>query len=125
MIESMIPATASRKAGPGHRGARRGRDTGAASIIRANNDYSRPQYNWARWYPGLTAGSYEVFVYIPGQYATTRQARYWVSHAGGYTLRLINQYAYSNQWVSLGDVSVPGHQSGPTSHYPTSPTRGI
>jgi hypothetical protein len=74
-----------------------------------NNDYSRPQYNWARWYPGLTAGRYEVFVYIPGQYATTTQARYWVSHAGGYTLRTVNQYAYSNQWVSLGAYQFRGN----------------
>ncbi|MCI0394727.1 MAG: PA14 domain-containing protein [Chloroflexi bacterium] len=67
-----------------------------------NNDYVRPNYNWARWYPGLAAGRYEVFVYIPSQYATTTAARYWVSHRDGYTLRVISQLAYSDQWVSLG-----------------------
>jgi len=82
---------------------------GGSSTYTRNNDYSRSQYNWARWYPGLTAGRYEVFVYIPGQYATTRQARYWVSHADGYTLRILNQYAYSNQWVSLGTYRFRGN----------------
>jgi hypothetical protein len=67
-----------------------------------NNDYVRPNYNWGRWYPNLSAGRYEVFVYVPSNYANTTQARYWVSHRDGYTLKIINQNAYSDQWVSLG-----------------------
>jgi hypothetical protein len=67
-----------------------------------NNDRSRPNYNWARWYPELAAGHYEVFVYIPKRYTTTSQARYWVSHRDGYTLRIVDQSANDSRWVSLG-----------------------
>jgi hypothetical protein len=76
-----------------------------------NNDYVRPNYNWARWYPGLKAGRYEVFVYIPHRYSTTAQARYWVSHQDGLTLRIVNQSAYSNQWVSLGTYRFEGNSN--------------
>jgi hypothetical protein len=76
-----------------------------------NNDWQRPNYNWARWYPSLKAGRYEVFVYIPDRYTTTAKARYWVSHAGGFTLRVVNQSAYSNQWVSLGTYRFQGSSS--------------
>jgi hypothetical protein len=74
-----------------------------------NNDYVRPNYNWARWYPGLTAGLYEVYVYIPHRFSTTAGARYWVSHRDGLTLRIVNQSAYSNQWVSLGTYRFRGN----------------
>lgn len=67
-----------------------------------NNDTIRPNYNWARWYPNVPAGRYELFVYIPANYATTGQARYWVSHRNGFTLRLVDQNDYSNEWLSLG-----------------------
>ena len=73
-----------------------------------NNDRVRPNYNWARWYPGLKAGRYEVFVYIPHRFSTTAKARYWVSHRDGLTLRVVNQSAYSNQWVSLGTYRFRG-----------------
>lgn len=73
-----------------------------------NNDYARPGYNWGRWYPSLRQGRYEVFVYIPDRYTTSSSARYWISHAGGFTLRVVNQSAYSDQWVSLGTYSFRG-----------------
>ncbi|MCL7454722.1 MAG: PA14 domain-containing protein [Anaerolineae bacterium] len=73
-----------------------------------NNDYARPNYNWARWYPNLKAGRYQVYVYIPHRFTTTAKARYWISHANGYTLRIVNQSAYSNQWVSLGTYRFRG-----------------
>ena len=73
-----------------------------------NNDYARPNYNWARWYPGLKAGRYQVYVYIPHRFTTTAKARYWISHANGYTLRIVNQSAYSNEWVSLGTYRFRG-----------------
>jgi len=64
------------------------------------------RYNWtnyAKWVPVLPhAGNYEVYVYIPGAYATTGWARYRILHNGIRSDRLINQRAYSNQWVSLG-----------------------
>ncbi len=67
-----------------------------------NNDQVRSNYNWARWYPDLAPGRYEVFVYIPERYTTTPKARYWVSHRDGYTLRLVDQSANGSRWVSLG-----------------------
>jgi hypothetical protein len=67
-----------------------------------NNDRVRANYNWARWYPELEAGRYEVYVYVPQQRATTTEARYWVSHYDGLTLRKVNQAANGGQWVSLG-----------------------
>ncbi len=67
-----------------------------------NNDRVRSGNNWGRWSPQLDADVYEVFVYIPGSMATTRQARYWISHAGGFTLRVVNQSLHADQWVSLG-----------------------
>jgi hypothetical protein len=76
-----------------------------------NNDWARSRYNWARWYPDLPAGRYEVFVYIPSQQATTSYARYWVSHRDGFTLRIVNQLAYSNAWVSLGTYWFQGNSN--------------
>jgi hypothetical protein len=67
-----------------------------------NNDYARSNYNWARWYPYLAAGRYEVFVYIPYRFTTTSQARYWVSHRHGYTLKVVNQSTNGDRWISLG-----------------------
>ncbi len=73
-----------------------------------NNDYERPNYNWARWYPTLAAGRYEVFVYIPERYTTTSNAVYWVSHANGYTQRSVNQSTNGGRWVSLGTYNFRG-----------------
>jgi hypothetical protein len=74
-----------------------------------NNDWARYNYNWGRWYPKLSAGRYEVFVYIPDRYTTTAAARYWISHAGGYTLRIVNQSAHGGEWVSLGTYRFRGN----------------
>lgn len=73
-----------------------------------NNARAQSGYNWGRWYPTLNAGRYEVFVYIPERYTTTSGARYWVSHAGGYTLRVVNQSANGGRWVSLGTYRFTG-----------------
>jgi hypothetical protein len=67
-----------------------------------NNDVERPNYNWARWQPGLAPGRYEVYVFIPERYTTTSHAVYGVSHAGGFTQRVIDQSTNGNRWVSLG-----------------------
>jgi len=77
-----------------------------------NNDYPRYNYNWARWYPQLQARYYEVYVYIPYRYTTTSSARYWVRHADGYTLRLVNQNTNGDRWVSLGTYRFLGDGSG-------------
>jgi hypothetical protein len=67
-----------------------------------NNDQVRPGYNWARWVPNLPAGRYEVSVFVPYWFTTTGQARYWIQHANGYTLRIVSQSGPSDEWVSLG-----------------------
>ena len=76
-----------------------------------NNDTERTGYNWARWYPQLQSRWYEVFVYIPYRYTTTSQARYWVSHAEGYTLKVVNQSTNGDRWVSLGSYRFRGTSS--------------
>ncbi|MDX9954902.1 MAG: hypothetical protein RBT75_12435 [Anaerolineae bacterium] len=74
-----------------------------------NNDKVRSSYNWARWYPTLAGGRYEVFVYIPDRYTTTANARYWVVASGKYTLKIVDQSAYDGgQWVSLGTYNFNG-----------------
>lgn len=82
---------------------RSGAGYGDHSFWTFNNAFIQPLYNWARWYPSLPqARNYEVFVYIPGTLGTTRDARYWITHAGTFTLRPVAQVSYPNQWVSLG-----------------------
>ena len=76
-----------------------------------NNDIIRNNYNWGRWYPNLGAQRYEVFVYIPSNYASTANARYWISHRDGFTLKVVNQMNYSNQWVSLGTYWFRGNNN--------------
>ena len=73
-----------------------------------NNDKTRTGYNWGRWSPDLEAASYEVFVYIPSNHATTGNARYWISHSGGFTLREVDQSQHSDEWVSLGTYTFSG-----------------
>ena len=74
-----------------------------------NNDTTRRDYNWARWYPSLQNRRYEVYVYIPHRYTTTGSARYWISHANGMTLKVVDQSAYGGgQWVSLGTYTFRG-----------------
>lgn len=76
-----------------------------------NNYGARYNYNWARWYPDLSPAYYEVFVFIPYRYTTTAQARYWVRHANGYTLRIVNQSTQGDRWVSLGAYYFSGDGS--------------
>jgi hypothetical protein len=73
-----------------------------------NNDWARPRYNWARWYPKLTPGQYEVLAFIPERYTTTSNAQYWISHAGSFTRREVDQSANGNRWVSLGTYRFEG-----------------
>ncbi len=71
-------------------------------IYWTRNAYS-VQENWGRWTPTLsTPGNYEVFVFVPSNYATTRNARYTVYHNGLWNTRSVNQYIYYDQWVSIG-----------------------
>jgi hypothetical protein len=78
----------------------------------SRHDTVRANYNWARWYPDLTPGFYEVFVYIPFRYTTTAQARYWIAHEGGLSLQIVDQSANGDKWVSLGTYRFRGDGSG-------------
>ena len=82
--------------------------SGGRMLWTYNNDYGRPGYNWGRWYPDLDPGRYEVYAYIPAGNATTTNARYWVRHADGYSLRRVNQSANQGVWVSLGTYTFAG-----------------
>jgi hypothetical protein len=84
---------------------------GGSMVWTKNNDYARKNYNWARWYLDLAPGRYEVLVFIPDQYATTTNARYWVRHADGYTLTRVDQSTRHAQWVSLGIYRFTGDDS--------------
>jgi hypothetical protein len=75
-----------------------------------NNDRVRADYNWARWYPDLGAGRYEVFVHIPDRYSTTSHARYWISHRNGLTLREVDQSSNGGGWISLGTYPFRGNR---------------
>jgi len=76
-----------------------------------NNNTQVADYNWGRWYPSLQARRYEVFVYIPERFTTTGNARYWISHADGYTLKVVNQSTTGSQWVSLGTYRFQGNNN--------------
>jgi hypothetical protein len=95
-------ASAWRTAAAGH---------GGRLLWTQNNDRVRSNYNWARWYPDLVPGRYEVYVYIPERYSTTARARYWISHSNGYALRVVNQSAHGGTWVSLGTYRFRGDGS--------------
>ena len=76
-----------------------------------NNNAANYNYNWGRWYPGLQARYYEVFVYIPERFTTTAHARYWINHADGYTLKIVDQSTNGSRWVSLGTYRFRGTSS--------------
>lgn len=76
-----------------------------------NNDRPRANYNWARWYPSLSPGKYEVFVHIPARYSTTTHARYWISHRDGYSFKVVDQSTEGGRWVSLGTYFFQGNRS--------------
>lgn len=71
--------------------------------------------DWARWRPTIPQnGWYEVWVYIPSYshgMSVTSQARYWINHANGQTLRIIDQNV-NCQWVYLGTYRFLAGTSG-------------
>jgi hypothetical protein len=58
--------------------------------------------SWGEWRAHLAGGRYEVYVFIPSNHATTRQAKYQVFHQGGTAERWINQNEVYDDWRSLG-----------------------
>lgn len=81
---------------------------GDHSFWTLNNDARRSSYNWARWYPELAPGRYEVFAFVPRLNANTGHAKYWVAHADGFTSRVVDQSRISDAWVSLGTYRFDG-----------------
>lgn len=65
------------------------------------------------WRSGLSSGSYEIDPFVPRLHATTRSAQYRIGYMSGNNFVAIkvvplNQYNYSDVWVSLGTFSFPG-----------------
>jgi hypothetical protein len=70
-----------------------------------SNTTSSTYYRWAKWEPTLSTssqGTYEVYVHIPSNYATTWQAKYIVDYIHGPTTAFVDQAGLFNQWVSIG-----------------------
>jgi hypothetical protein len=59
--------------------------------------------NWAQWHAELSeAGTYEVEVFVVGEYAQAQQARYVVRHGGNETEKRVD-YSAGAGWRSLGE----------------------
>jgi murein DD-endopeptidase MepM/ murein hydrolase activator NlpD len=57
----------------------------------------------AEWRPALPqTGLYEVLAFIPSVNATSRQARYRITHRRGTNIAIVDQSRYFDQWASLG-----------------------
>ena len=76
------------------------------------NTVTQPS-NYGKWTPTFAGdGEYEVYVYIPGNHATTAQVRYRIFHNGERRDRIIDQDWYFDQWVSLGVYYFNGKNQG-------------
>ncbi len=79
------------------------------SFLTSQNSFSEAAYyNWARWFPSVGPGTYDIYVYIPATGNLTSAARYWVRGTGGYTQVIVDQAANAGQWVSLGTFGLNG-----------------
>ncbi|MEO0099795.1 MAG: FlgD immunoglobulin-like domain containing protein [candidate division WOR-3 bacterium] len=68
---------------------------------------------YAIWRPVLPqSGNYEVFAYIPSNYANATSARYKIYYSGGSQTVIIDQSQYSDVWVSLGTYPFSAGSSG-------------
>jgi hypothetical protein len=75
-----------------------------------HNDHSLWTYTmrtkedcWAEWRPDLPeTGLYEVLAFIPRINATSKQARYQITHRRGVDVAIIDQSRYYDEWASLG-----------------------
>ncbi|MCW5848595.1 MAG: peptidoglycan DD-metalloendopeptidase family protein [Anaerolineae bacterium] len=64
---------------------------------------SRSETEWGEWRPRLPqTGRYDVQVWIPSFHATTRAARYVVTHQDGAASVAVDQSRFNDEWVSLG-----------------------
>ena len=68
---------------------------------------------WAEWRPVLPQpGLYEVFAFVPRQYAATHSARYQITHRRGVDVVTVDQSLYYDEWVSLGAYAFSTVQPG-------------
>ena len=77
--------------------------------------YASPEKeeNWGIWRAKLReSGRYELFVFVPSDHATTRNAEYTISHHDGLTRVLLNQSYFYDEWVSLGIYRFRAGDSG-------------
>ena len=59
--------------------------------------------NYVIWRPNLRHnGYYKVYVFIPRNYAYTKNAYYEIYHAHGKTVKKVDQSRYYDKWVYLG-----------------------
>ncbi|MGV3615454.1 MAG: DUF6973 domain-containing protein [Fimbriimonas sp.] len=62
------------------------------------------QDNSGYWTANLpVTGRYRVEVFIPSNYADTKNARYFIGHRDGTAFASVDQSIYFDRWVSLGD----------------------
>ena len=73
------------------------------------DDKNTPQ-NTAEWVTTLTAGKWEVAVWIPNEHSGTL-AEYTVRHAGGETVVTVDQTKFNDSWVVLGTFDIDGPQA--------------
>jgi hypothetical protein len=60
----------------------------------------------AKWRPQLPdTGLYEVMAFIPSVNATSRRARYQITHRRGVDVATVDQSRYFDQWASLGQYA--------------------
>lgn len=86
---------------------------GGSMLWTYNNDPAHGIDNMGDWRPSLQeTRAYEVYVYIPRNYATTTQAQYEIYHAGGRTDVIVNQNNFYDVWVSLGTYQFNAGTSG-------------
>jgi hypothetical protein len=65
--------------------------------------------NRVRWMLPLdSAGVYAIYVFVPTEHATTHQAHYRISYQGATDQVTLDQSAYTNQWVLLGEFVFQG-----------------
>jgi RHS repeat-associated protein len=87
------------------------------SAIYTGNSYDNKPRNWATWTADGINGELEVFATIPGvklqtpagyTRPLTTQATYKITHAGGTTIKTVNQRASAGGKVSLGTYTFNG-----------------
>ena len=101
---------------PQEEGFRSGSDGGAGEPRKRRNSWGwdyfyarcqlRSRRHWARWQARLPqSGLYEIAVFVPNRYATTRRARYRITGIYGTDADVvvdINQFIKRNSWEALG-----------------------